>query len=450
MMLSNAGETRLARWMGPAGVMIGAALGAVAVYTSDRGAERMTSELAPDPALVRYRYATSTPFDVARETGPAIAALEVRAAAMASPFEHAELASLYFRRAQLDGDPEGYAAAEAAARRSLELLPARNAAVLTLAKVASTRHEFRAAIELAQQYKERSAGAQIIVATSLLALGELAGAAQAAHAAIAIEPSTAGYLTRALVMQAQGRDAEAAFDFASAARVEQPGDVTAAARLRALWGRFLVRRGELAGAAQLLDEALRIAPGTALALGCRGELALRAGDARGATRWFEQAFAASRQVRYLIDQARAYELAGVAATADALRGQVEAIVRRELAESGFGHRLDLVEVLVDRGTPAGLAEAVGLARDELARRGSFEVRFQLSRALARSGARDEALREVQAALAAGTREAPLYALAAELERARGNPAAAALYTRQADRLHPGRSAWRTLAGGSAR
>jgi tetratricopeptide (TPR) repeat protein len=235
-------------------------------------------------------------------------------------------------------------------------------------------------------------------------------------------------------MQAQGRDAEAAFDFASAARVEQPGDVVAAARLRTLWARFLVRRGEFAGAARLLDEALRIAPGLPLALGCRGELALRTGDARGAARWFDEAFRGSRQVRYLIDEARAHELAGEPGIADALRGQVEAIVRRDLAGGDVGHRLDLVEVLVDRGAPAGLAEAVELARTEIARRGSFEVRLQLARALAGSGARDEALREVQTALASGAREVPLYALAAELEAARGNPAAAVLYTRQADRL----------------
>jgi Tfp pilus assembly protein PilF len=447
MMLSNASEARLARWMGGAGVVIGAAFGAVVLYTSERRAEVAASELAPDPALVRYRHATASPFDVARETAGTIAALEARVRDMASPFDHAELADLYFRKAQLDGDPDGYRTAEAMARRSLELLPEPNAAVLTLARLAAARHEFRTAIELAQRYRARSAGAQLLVATSQLALGELAAAAQAAHAAIAITPDSAGYLMRALVMQAQGRDAEAALDFANAARVEQPGDLQAAARLRALWGRFLVRRGELAGAARVFDEALRIAPGSAIALGCRGELALRTGDARGATRWFEQAFVASRQVRYLIDQARAQELAGERATADALRTQVEAIVRRELDEGGLGHRLDLAEVLVDRGRPADLAEAVALAREEVARRASFEARYQLARALARSGARDEALREVQAALASGAREAQLYELAAQLEAARGNVSAAALYTRQADRLDPGASGWRTLGAG---
>src|SRR6185436_4869122 len=94
-------------------------------------------------------------------------------------------------------------------------------------------------------------------------------------------------------------------------------------------------------------------------------------------------------------------------------------------------------VLIDRGGRAQLAEAVALAREEAARRGSWEVRYQLARALARSGARDEALREVEAALATGAREAQLYALAADLEARRGNGAAAALYTRLADEVDPG-------------
>jgi len=128
-------------------------------------------------------------------------------------------------------------------------------------------------------------------------------------------------------------------------------------------------------------------------------------------------------------------------------------VRGELGEGGLGHRLDLAEVLVDRGQPATLPEAIALAREEVSRRGSTEARFQLARALARSGARDareEAAREVRAALASGAHEAQLYELAAALEAQRGDTAAAALYTRLADRLDPGGSGWRALDVGQLR
>jgi tetratricopeptide (TPR) repeat protein len=461
MRSSNASATKLAVTAGAAGIVIGAVLvGTVAIQrlrhrdalADCRGAGG--SELAPAAAAVHYRYSTAKAADVTAETGSTIAALEARVKAMpSSPFDYAELADLYFRRGQLDGDTEDYKTAEARARRSLALLPSPNPAVMTLAKLADVRHDFRDAIALAQQHQGRSSGAKIIIATAHLALGELAAAGEAAQAALAIKPDTGGYLMRALVMQAQGRDVEAAFDFANAVRVEEPGDLQGAARLRALWGRFLLRRGELPGAAMVLDEALRVVPGFALATAFRGELALRSGHAPDAAKLFEQAFIASRQVRYLIDQARAYELAGNAAAADALRSQVETIVRGELGEGGLGHRLDLAEVLIDRGRHAELAEAVGLAREEVARRGSFEARFQLARGLARAGARDEALHEVQAALASGAHEAQLYELAARLETQRRNPAGAAMYTRLADRLDPGgagASGWRGLGMGPPR
>jgi tetratricopeptide (TPR) repeat protein len=440
--------------MAAAGIVVGALLvGGVAQVRLHRTADHAVArldDLSPDPGALRYRYAIDPAADVTSNTADTIAALEARARAMPSPFDHAELADLYFRRAQRDGDPADYQLAEARARRSLELLPSPNPAILTLAKLADVRHDFRAAIELAHQYKGRSAGAPIIFATAHLALGELLEAGDAAQAALAIKPDTGGYRMRALVMQAQGRDAEAALDFTRAAHAEEPGDLQGAARLRALWGRFLLRRGDLAGAARVLDEALRIVPGFALATAQRGELALRTGRAGDAAQLFEQAFIASRQVRYLIDQARAEQLAGHAATADALRAQVETIVRGELGEGGLGHRLDLAEVLVDRGRPAALPEAIALAREEVSRRGSALARFQLARALARSGARDEASREVHAALASGAREAELYQLAAALEAQRGDTAAAALYTRLAARLDPGASGWRTLDAGQLR
>jgi Tfp pilus assembly protein PilF len=430
---------------GAAGVVVGGlAIGLVLHREPARDkviAQR--SELEPDPAIVRYRFAI-TGADISADPAATIKALEARIAQLDSPFETAELADLYFRRAQLEGDKQDYDTAEAMAKRSLGLLHTPNPALLTLAKLANARHQFREAIELAREHKQRSSSTQIVLATAYLALGELGDASSAANAAVEIKPDIGAYQMRALVMQAQGRDTEAAFDFTNAARVEEPGDVQGSARTRALWGRFLLHRGEYAGASLLFAEAVRIVPGFPLGLELQGELALRTGHAKEASALFEQAFAASRQVRYLIDQARAQELAGDRVGADALRAQVEVIVRGELGEGGLGHRLDLVEVLIDRNKPEQFAEAVVLAKEEVGKRGSFEARFQLARALARVGNRDEALAQVQAALANGTHEAQLYELASRLEGQRGNVQRAAMYKRLADKLDPGNSGWRSM------
>jgi tetratricopeptide (TPR) repeat protein len=434
-----------------AGLAIAAAIATVAVTTAARrpAAEPprtpAQAALAPDPQLVRYRHAIAASGDAAApDLDGDLAALEARVRMPPpSPMDLAGLADLYLRRARLTGDPKDHDAAEAAARRSLELLPSPNGAVLVLAELANARHDFRRAIELARRHASgRSRGALMVLATAHLALGEHAEASAAAEGLVDGLPDAAAYLMRALVMEAQGRDAEAAFDFQRAAAADEPGDVEEPARLRALWARFLLRRGELAGARLVLDEALRIAPGHPLALAQEGELLLRTGLAKDAGARFEQAFAASRQTRYLIDQARAQELAGDRPGADRLRAQVEKLVRPELGDGGVGHRLELAEVLIDRGAPADLDEAAALGREEVARRPSAEARFQLARALARTGNRGEALRQVHAALALGARDARLYELASRLEQRRNNAARAALYAREADRLDPGASGWR--------
>jgi len=432
------GAIGLAVGVGLAGVI------ALAVWPRRAAAPIAHTSLTPTGDQVRYRFEVGNAPDPRIELDQMIKELERRVQASSQPMDMSELADLYYKRAQAGGEKQDYEASEAMAKRSLDILPAPNGATLTLAKLASARHDFREAIRLARTHHGKTVGIPTVLATSYLALGELAEAAHEANRAVLMKPDSATYLMRALVMQAQGRDDEAEGDFVAAIRVEEFGDPQGGARTRALWGRFLLRRGELAGARMVFDEAIRIAPDYPLAQAMRAELLLRSGDDKQAAAQLEQAFAASRQVRYLIDQATALELAGERANADALRGQVETIVRGELGEGGLGHRLDLVEVLVDRGGAPRITEAVAMAREEVARRGSADARFQLARALARAGSFDEAITEVQAALATGAHEAQIYELASRLEQHRGNAPRAALYAHLARDLDPGNSGWRVL------
>ncbi len=417
---------------GAFGVLIGGLLvGAMTL----RGPAAPRAAVALGAARYRFALVTNDTDDIAG----LIAALEPRVATMKSPFDMAELADLYYRRAQQSGDRKDYALATAMAERSLAIIRTPNPALLTLGKLANARHDFAQAIAIGNELlaHKPTAGAHIVIATAQLALGELPAASGSVNAAIAIKPDSGGYLMRALVMQAQGRDAEATADFARAAELEEPGDLRGAARLRALWSRFAIHRGALADARLLIDEALRVVPGDPLATAQAGELALRSGKPRDAATLFEDAFATSRQVRYLMDEARAEEVAGDRASADALRSQVETIVRAELADNGLGHRLDLVEVLVDRGI--ALPEAIALGREEIAHRGSAEAHYQLARALARHGDRADARVEIEAALATGAREPQYYELAARLETGpRGR-----VYAQLAHELDPADAGWRT-------
>lgn len=401
-----------------ANVLFVIALGGTVAAVSFAGWNRASAvteargPLAPDPASVTYRYpiapARVHPIDDLNQT---IAVLEQRTSQpVSSPMEMADLADLYLKRAQIAGDPDDYKRSEAIAKRSLALLPHPSSAPLTLARLASARHDFRAAIALSREHltHTKSAGALGVLASSHLALGELDRAAEAASWAVGLRPDGASYLMRALVEQARGNDRAAAADFARAAQVEEGGDREEAARLRSLWARFLVRRGEHAGADRLLAEATRIAPNYALAVAQQGELALAIGEPKRAAKLFEQAFVTARQPRYLIDKARALDAAGDRAGATSTRSLVEKLVRSELANHGLGHRLELVELLIDRGDPAAIEEALALSRAEVEARPSADTRYQLARALAAAGQRKEALATVRAIPA---HDARIYAFA---------------------------------------
>jgi tetratricopeptide (TPR) repeat protein len=400
-------------------------------------------QLTPSTSQVRYRFDSPSQADPRTEIEQAIRDGEMRASR--DPIEMTELANLYFVRAQIDGERRDFDAAERLAHESLALLPAPNGAAMTLAKLANARHQFREAIELAHKYQGRNAVAvPMTLATAYLALGELPRAAAAADEAVAAKPTPSTYLERALVRQAQGRDADAAADFANAVRVEDYGDVLESARVRALWARFLVRRGNYESAREVIDEALRLAPGNALAVSIRAELELRTGDAKRARADLEAAFLAQHQVRYMIDQARALEVGGDRVGADKLRRTAEGIVREDLATNGVGHRLELVELLVDRGDPAGIAEAVAVGRDELARRPGAESYYQLARALARDGHMDDANAQVQAAIASGAREPQYYELASRIANRRGDAVSAGFYAQLADAFDPAHGRWRSI------
>ncbi len=404
---------------------------------------RLTDHV-PTQGGVRYRYPAVR--DPTAQTTSIIKQLEERATTPIASWEDlGDLADLYVRRALLAGDVEDYRRAEDMAHRSLALRASPNGAAVVLAKVASARHDFRKAIEIARDAVRinPTVGTYNLIASAFLALGDLTEASAAAERAVTLEATPGSFLTRALVFQAQGRDAEAAFDFTQAVKVETHGDPEQAARTRALWGRFLIRRGELDGAALVIKEALRIVPGDPLSLAQAAELALRRGRFAEARGLFEQAFASSRQMRYLIDLARAQELSRDLPGATRSRTQVEQLLRRDLADNGLGHQLELAELLLDRGTPADLAEAVKLATQEVERRPSAETRFQLARALWRTGARTDAAIQIHSVLASGAYDARYYELAARIDGGQRG----AMYAREAAKLDPRNAGWRSLGMG---
>jgi len=397
----------------------------------------------PSSGQVTYMYDVSL-----APKGPSVeAAIRLlEQAPVRTPMDTAQLAALYYEKGQQTADAEALDRAETLAQDALKVWPTSPGAHLTLAQLANTRHDFRRAIQVATPLlvSKPTTSAYSVLVSARVALGELAQAAALAEAAVERRPSSASYLMRALVFEAQGRDEEAYFDFLHAVRAEEAGSPETSARLRTLWARFLLRRGELAAARPLIDEARRIAPGFALAIAMDAQLALRSGRALLAEQLFGEAFSLSRRTRYLIDEAKARSLRGDAPGANALRDQVEALVRPELGAGGLGHRLELAEVLSDRANAARCTEAVELARAEATARPSAAARFQLARALACAGRDREAAVEVQAVMTLGAPSAEAYELAAYLERRVGYGRRARLYEKLARGIGGAERSWARL------
>ena len=293
--------------------------------------------------------------------------LEQRVAALPAPaLELAELASLVLSEAQRTQSEPLYREAESLAERSLVHLSHQNPALLVLAKAAESRHDFLRAQSLAlRSLKERdNVSAHMVLTTAALAQGDLVSALRHATLAVEAEPATATYLNRALVLTAAGRYFEGEFDFARALRLEAGATRAESARLRLLWGRHLLRKDELAGAGDLIEQGLVAAPDSRLGLQLKAEWSLAKKDWVGARRAIEASMAQGPAPRDLMLMARIFREQGKLKEGEEYRVQAEAQLRKELIEGRYGHRLELVQALLLGDKGGSTMEALGLLNEE--------------------------------------------------------------------------------------
>lgn len=392
--------------------------------------------LPRDAYRYRYKVQASVPVTIAQRD---LKDLEARTSVKdPSAFELAFLSSQYFQLGRLLGEVTWFDKAEATAKRSLALLSNPNPARLTLAKLADNRHQFHEAIRLAKEaMKDRpSSDVLSVLVTSHLALGEVATAEMYAEQAVELKPTLPNLLLRALTLLQQGRDEEATYDFKRSVVVEDLDSPFESSRLRALWARHLISRGDYPTAAALLDESLRVWPQNALAVGIRGELELSRGNYSAAQEHFINAFTLSKETVYLMNYGKAKAIAGDSKTAKEYFDQSEKLLRKEVTESQFGHRLQLAELLLMRGEKGDIDEAVKFASAEVKNRPSSQTFFVLAKALHLAKRDEEAAVGIKEALKSGVRNSDYFFLASEIEGARGNHPRAEFYAKLAKQINP--------------
>jgi len=351
------------------------------------------------------------------------------------------LASLYFAQGRLTGDISWYDKAENMALLSIQTLEHPNGlARIVLAKVADARHNFTDAIRLSKEAYAEDSGktsALAVTATSYLAKGDLVEAGRLADNYVDRTPGLESYGLRALIMNAQGRDDEALSDFKHALEIEDIGEAQESARIRSLFARFLMRRGDYAHAKLLLDEALKSVPDYHLAYDLYGELSMREGDYPAAEKYFKLAFQASKQLMYLTQYSHLAVLMGNTTLANEIQTQAESFIRPELSKNGYGHRLDLAAILLDRGHPEDIQEAVKLATEDVQNRHSALALDVLARAQLAAGHIRAARETARDLLRIGVKDPDYFYHASLIETAVKNPRQAKLYLDESAKIAPG-------------
>ncbi len=301
----------------------------------------------------------------------------------------ASLAAAYRKAGKRSGDVAQLERARESAEKSLALLPHFNtSARMVLAGLAQDRHDFSAALALADQIlreNPKNPQALSVKITSHLALGQVEAAKEDADYLSRRFPGLASLTMRALLSMEGGKESEGLADFEKAIRSEDFGDREGSAWARSVLGRYHLRKEQLKTARFLLSEALRIQPDYPLAMGLLAELEAKEGNVPQAEKLYRRAYELLPEPSFRVDLGAALAAAGRRAEAEALWIEAERQMRSDLERNPYGHRGELVHLLLNRANPADFPEAIRLAEAEAGIRQNRETRETLAWAYRMAG-----------------------------------------------------------------
>ena len=350
------------------------------------------------------------------------------------------LAKAYIKMARATGETSWYLLAEQTAQASLVKLPFANDDALTaLGRVATAKHDFREALKLAQRTTP-SENTLTVRVTANLAMGKVVDARQAADRLVAQNPDLAALTLQALVDVSQGNDQTALQAFQQGLAAEEPEETGSSVWARTVLGRLYFKRGQLEMAEKLYQEALRVLPQYPPAVLNLAELEVRRGHYRTAEDLYNKIFLTSQRSPTVYDHivfrgmARVKELQGHTRSASEWRDRAETRLRRDL--TNFGHRRELARLLLERGQPQDLTEALNLMQQEVRVRRDAETLDTLAWVFSRLGRWQEAQQAMQEALHWGIRDAALFERAGAIAQALGNTTQAEAFFKAAQTTDP--------------
>jgi tetratricopeptide (TPR) repeat protein len=365
-----------------------------------------------------------------------------------SGLERASLAQAYLKMARATGESSWYLLAEQTATESLAQLSIDNhGAIVVLARVAAARHEFTQTLALLKKLPPQAESLSLLTTTQL-ALGNTIEARKTADVLVQKMPTLNNIAIKGLVAVAQGRDREAIRDLTAAIAAEEPDDASSSAWVRTLLGRLYYKRGQLQQAEDLYRSALDILPKYSPALLNMAELSVRrwqsdptqTADKQQAVELYDRFFLTNQKAPTVYDHialrglARVQRLQGDTVKANQTWNQAVARLRTDL--TGFGHRRELAQLLMEWGQPKDRAEALTLMQAEIKIRQDPETWDTLAAAYFQLGQLDKAQEAIETALKSGIRDPGLADRAAVIAAARGQSAQAKQYRELVKEIDP--------------
>ena len=362
---------------------------ALAVFTATRGGERAAAgPPAAGTADVRAGARTDAAVD------------RLQAAVRSGAPRDAELAAAYLQKARETADPSFYRRADGVLRRALGRGPADASELTVAASLAAGRHDFTAALGLAERahaLQPETIAPYPVLVDALVELGRYDRAERTLQRLVDLQPSLPAYARVSYFRELHGD-----LDGAAAAMVRAVSAGGAVrenvAYVQTLLGDLERARGRLAGARRAYAAALASAPGYAPALAGRARLAALRGDLGDAIARWRRIVTRLPLPEYAIALGEAEIAAGRRAEGERHLALVEA-ERALLAGAGVSTDVELAIFEADHGDRR---RALTLGRRAWAAAPSVRSADAVGWSLTRSGRAVDGLRWARRALRLGS------------------------------------------------
>ncbi len=399
---------------------------AVAIFVGVAGMRLFSDQGSP---------ADNAPSALDSASPDAIALLEAKAFDNPESAEsQATLGHAYLEQVRVSGDPEFYNLAERSFERTLALDSENVDALMGMGQLAAARHEFRTAIEWAEQARAinpfRAAVLGVLV-DSYVELGEYELAIETVDEMAQLRPDLNSYSRISYLRELQGNVDGAIEAMEAAVQVSVRG-TEANAWLRTQVGNLYFNRGDWDSAEIHYDDVLTLVPTYVYALAGKAKVAAARGDLDSAIATYSALVERVPIVEFAWTLGDLHTAAGNDALAQQQYELVE-VIQQLNAGAGMNVEMELAAFAAEYSDPA---EAVALAEAAYQARPSIYGADAYAWALYHAGEIEESAEISQQALRLGTQDATLFYHAGIIALANGDEETGRAYLQTALDINP--------------